>query len=165
MARSTFCWAFRPYFAISWPPYRTTRCRMNARCPASHTIRESKGGTSLALSRPGVPMNQRRYGRAFLAAITAIAGFFTLAIAQPASAQYFGQNKVQFEKLNFKTLKTAHFDIYFYDEEKEAAEIAGRLAERWYTRLSTILGHQLTGRQPLVLFASHPHFQQTNVVE
>src|SRR4030095_3991281 len=104
-------------------------------------------------------------GRAARVVMTAIAGLLALAIAQPAAAQYFGQNKVQFEKLNFKVLKTAHFDIYFYDEEKDAAETAGRLADRWYSRLTTLLRHELTGRQPLVLFASHPHFAQTNVVE
>ena len=82
-----------------------------------------------------------------------------------ASAQYFGQNKVPYEKLDFKILKTEHFDIYFYPEEEAAAAMAGRMAERWRARLVRLLGHQLSGRQPLVLFASHPHFEQTNVVE
>lgn len=99
------------------------------------------------------------------AVFSAIAGLLALAIGHPAAAQYFGQNKVQYEKLNFKVLKTQHFDIYFYDEEKDAAEIASRLAERWYARLSEVLHHDLTGRQPLVLFTSHAHFAQTNVVE
>ena len=110
-------------------------------------------------------MKRRMSGGAARAVLISIAGLLALAIARPAAAQYFGQNKVQYEKLDFKVLKTQHFDIYFYDEEKDAAEIAGRLAERWYARLSTVLHHDLTGRQPLVLFASHPHFAQTNVVE
>ena len=38
------------------------------------------------------------------------------------------------------------------------------MAERWYARLSTLLRHELTGRKPLVLYAAHPHFQQTNVL-
>jgi hypothetical protein len=83
----------------------------------------------------------------------------------PASAQYFGQNKVPYERLDFKVLKTEHFDVYFYPEEEAAAAIAARMAERWRQRLSATLGFQLVGRQPLVLFASHPHFQQTNVIE
>ena len=99
------------------------------------------------------------------AVLSVFAGLLALAIARPAAAQYFGQNKVQYEKLDFKVLKTQHFDIYFYPEEKDAAEVAGRLAERWYARLSEVLHHDLTGRQPLVLFASHAHFAQTNVVE
>lgn len=83
----------------------------------------------------------------------------------PASAQYFGQNKVQYRTFDFQILKTAHFDIYYYPEEEPAARDAARMAERWYERLSRVLGHQLSSRQPLVLYASHPHFEQTNVIE
>jgi hypothetical protein len=82
----------------------------------------------------------------------------------PAQAQYFGQNKVQYKTFDFEVLKTEHFDIYFYDEERQAAEIAARLAERWHARLSRVLGHQLGGRQALILYASHPDFEQTNVI-
>ena len=39
------------------------------------------------------------------------------------------------------------------------------MAERWYARLSKILQHQLSGRQPVILYASHPDFEQTNVIE
>jgi Tol biopolymer transport system component len=85
-------------------------------------------------------------------------------LAPPLSAQYFGRNKVQYENLNFRVLKTEHFDIYFYPREREAADQAGRMAERWYARLSSILDHDLNGRQPLILYASSPQFQQTNAV-
>jgi hypothetical protein len=85
--------------------------------------------------------------------------------AVPARAQYFGQNKVQYEKFDFQVLKTDHFDIYYYPEEREAAAQVGRMAERWHTRLSRVLQHTLSGRQPVILYASHPHFEQTNVIE
>ena len=61
-------------------------------------------------------------------------------------------------------LKTDHFDIYYYPEEEQAAKMASRMAERWYTRLSQLLNHQLTGRQPLILYAAGSHFRQTNTV-
>src|SRR4051794_4696477 len=82
-----------------------------------------------------------------------------------AQGGYFGGNKVQYQKFDFKVLKTDHFDIYFYPEEAEGAKVAARMAERWYARLSVVLNHQLRGRQPLVLYASGPHFRQTNVIE
>jgi Tol biopolymer transport system component len=90
-----------------------------------------------------------------------------LAAPLSASAQigYFGQNKVQYRTFDFKVLKTQHFDIYYYPEEEEASRMAARMAERWYTRLSTVLSHELRGRQPLVLYASGSHFRQTNVIE
>src|SRR5213596_3510926 len=88
----------------------------------------------------------------------------TLALVPEASAQYFGRNKVQYKKLNFQVLKTEHFDIYFYPEEREGIDIAARMAERWHARLERIFAHQLRGRQPLVLYASHPDFEQTNAI-
>jgi Tol biopolymer transport system component len=84
--------------------------------------------------------------------------------AAPARAQYFGRNTVQWEREKFEMLKTRHFDIYYYAEGRLAAEQTGRMAERWYTRLSRILGHELKERQPVILYASHPQFQQTNTL-
>lgn len=71
----------------------------------------------------------------------------------PASAQYFGRNKVQYHTLKFEVLKTEHFDIYFYPG-----------AERWNARLERLFEHKLRGRQPLILYGSHADFEQTNVI-
>jgi len=81
-----------------------------------------------------------------------------------SEAQYFGRNKVQYENFDFEVLRSDHFDIYFYPSEQVAAQAAARLAERWYARLSTVLAHELSSRQPLILYATGPQFQQTNVV-
>ncbi|HWB29277.1 MAG TPA: BamA/TamA family outer membrane protein [Vicinamibacterales bacterium] len=88
-----------------------------------------------------------------------------LVSARPVSAQDFGRNKVQYDRFDFRVLQTEHFDLYYYPEEQRAVEQVARMAERWYTRLSAILEHQLSGRQPVILYASHPEFEQTNVVE
>jgi len=90
--------------------------------------------------------------------------FLTLISAPLLKAQYFGRNKVQYETFDFKVLKTEHFDIYFYPENEKAAKEAARMAERWYARLSRIFNHDLRGRQPLILYASGPHFQQTTAI-
>jgi Tol biopolymer transport system component len=89
---------------------------------------------------------------------------FALLLARATDAQYFGQNKVQYRRFDFRILQTAHFDIYYYPSEQEAVYQAARMAERWYDHLSRVLGHTLRGRQPLVLYACHPDFAQTNVV-
>src|SRR5205814_585220 len=65
---------------------------------------------------------------------------------------------------DFQILKTEHFDIYYYQQEREGIDVAARLAERWRVRLGRILAHELRGRQPLVLYASHPDFEQTNAI-
>lgn len=84
-------------------------------------------------------------------------------LASRSESQYFGQNAVEYKDFQFKILKTQHFDIYFYAEEADAAPQAARMAERWYTRISTVLRHQLSSRQPLILYSDHPDFYQTNV--
>jgi Tol biopolymer transport system component len=99
--------------------------------------------------------------RGFLLALVCVV---SAVVAAPAGAQHFGRNKVEYVDFDFKILETEHFDIHYYDREEEAARLAARLAERWYARLATMLGHRLTGRQPLILYASQPEFAQTNVV-
>jgi Tol biopolymer transport system component len=105
-------------------------------------------------------MKAKRSGRLIVLVLAAILG----AAAGPASAQYFGRNPVQWERLKFEILKTEHFDIHYYAEDAKAAEEVGRLAERWYSRFSGILGYQLKERQPVILYASQAHFQQTSTL-
>src|SRR5688500_16742064 len=83
--------------------------------------------------------------------------------ARAAEAQYFGRNKVHYDRLDFRVLQTEHFEIYYYAEEEEATRYAARMAERWYARFSRLLDHTFTHRLPVILYASHPHFTQTNV--
>jgi Tol biopolymer transport system component len=78
--------------------------------------------------------------------------------------QYFGQNRVRYETFDFKVLKTEHFDIHYYDEKEEIIEEVGQMLERWYLRLSRVLEHDLSDRQPIILYANHPHFRQTNAI-
>ncbi len=87
----------------------------------------------------------------------------TVFAAASADAQYFGRNKVQNGRLEFRTLRTDHFDIYYYPEEEQATRQAARMAERWYARYSTLLDDSFTHRQVIVLYASHPDFARTNV--
>ncbi|MGE0405392.1 MAG: basic secretory protein-like protein, partial [Candidatus Korobacteraceae bacterium] len=90
--------------------------------------------------------------------------FLILVFCGSAQAQYFGRNKVRYETFDFKVLKTEHFDIYYYPEEEEAARQAGRMAERWYARLTNVLEWELSGRQPLILYADSQDFRSTTVL-
>jgi len=84
--------------------------------------------------------------------------------AVTASAQYFGRNKVQYQKFNYQVLRTDHFQIYYYPEEEAAIRVAARMAERWYNRYARIFNHDLKGKQSLIIYASHPQFEQTTVL-
>jgi Tol biopolymer transport system component len=78
-------------------------------------------------------------------------------------AQYFGRNKVQYQEFDFQILRTEHFDIHYYPEAEEAIHDAARMAERWYARLSRVFNHEFTEVKPIILYANHPDFRQTNV--
>ena len=84
--------------------------------------------------------------------------------SRDASAQTFGRNKVEYVDFDFKVLDTEHFAVYYYSSEESSARLAARLAERWYARLSHVLGHSLSSPQPLILYGSQPEFAQTNVI-
>ena len=87
-----------------------------------------------------------------------------VAMPRPASAQYFGRNKIQYESFDFKVLTTPHFDVLFYLEDEGVIEDAARMAERWYERYARLFQHEFRGRKPLILYADHPDFQQTNTL-
>lgn len=98
-----------------------------------------------------------------LTAPLALLGALLCGTAQSATAQYFGRNKVQYEKFDFRVLRTPHFDEYFYPAESLVVHDAGRLAERWYARHSDSFRHSFD-RKSLIFYADQPDFQQTNVI-
>src|SRR3954463_8059443 len=99
------------------------------------------------------------------AVVVALGIFIVAPRVVDAQVGYFGQNKVQYRTFKFQTMKTAHFDVYYYPEEEAAARMAGRMAERWYARFSTLLKHELKNRPPLILYARGSQFREANVVE
>jgi Tol biopolymer transport system component len=85
------------------------------------------------------------------------------AVPAPAAAQYFGQNKVQYENFNFRVMHTQHFDLYYYPAESLVTADAGRMVERWYERHHALLNAEFK-RRSIVFYADAPDFQQTNVI-
>ncbi len=95
--------------------------------------------------------------------LAALLGALLLGLPGSGGAQYFGRNKVQYERFNFSIMRTQHFDLYFYPAESLVTKDAGRMAERWYTRHSDSFRHTFD-RKSVVFYADQPDFQQTNVV-
>jgi len=91
-----------------------------------------------------------------------VAVLLVCGVAQAAGQQYFGQNKVQYRNFEWQVIRTDHFEVYFYEREREAAMDAARMAERGYARLSRILRHQFKVRKPIIFYASQSDFVQTN---
>src|SRR5687768_344729 len=104
-------------------------------------------------------MTNRNRCTLFLSAAAIVA-----ATPSSAAAQYFGRNKVQYEQFDFRVLETPHFQLHFYPEEEQPARDMARMAERWQSRLSVMFSRQLTRKKPILIYANHPDFQQTNAV-
>jgi Tol biopolymer transport system component len=103
--------------------------------------------------------------RSFFARVLLFVALLVLGgLPSPSAAQYFGQNKVQYEQFDFRTFQTDQFDIYFYPAEKQAVQDAARMAERWYDRHSRTFLREFQQRKPLIFYANSPDFQQTNAV-
>ena len=77
---------------------------------------------------------------------------------------YFGRNKIQYNDFDWHVLKTEHFDIYYYIEMKELAEIGAASAEETYRFLEDKFNHNINRRIPLIFYSNHSHFQQTNTI-
>jgi hypothetical protein len=93
------------------------------------------------------------------------AALLLTALPAPTSAQYFGQNKVQYDDFDWKVIQTDELDFHYYAATEEVSREMARAAERWRWRLSRVFNHELSERKPVVMYANHPDFQQTNIIQ
>jgi len=94
-------------------------------------------------------------------ALVTLLGIITL--AGSASAQLFGQNKVQYRQYDWRSIESDHFQVYFYPGLDSLAMRVLDLAEKTHVVLSERMGHSLGRRVPIILYGSHNDFAQTNV--
>jgi hypothetical protein len=89
-----------------------------------------------------------------------------LAAASSAGAQFgsFGQNKIQYRQFDWRVLKGPHIDLYYYPAEEQLAPVALAYAEQSYDTLALQFGHEVKTRIPLIVYASHSDFEQTNIL-
>ncbi len=92
----------------------------------------------------------------------ALAGGWTFGAGE-ADAQYYGQNKVQYRRYDWKSISSDHFEVYTYSGLDSLAMRVLDLAEKTHAVLSVRMGHTLTRRVPIILYGSHNDFAQTNV--
>jgi hypothetical protein len=88
-----------------------------------------------------------------------------LALASPAVAQQFGKNKVRYDTFPWAVYPTPHFRISFYDREATSLPKLASFAESAYDELARRLNYQIPEPIPLIAFATHAEFEQTNVID
>ncbi|PYP07274.1 MAG: hypothetical protein DMD59_14920 [Gemmatimonadetes bacterium] len=89
-----------------------------------------------------------------------------IGFASSLSAQYgyFGQNKIQYRRFEWRVLRGEHVDLYYYPEAEELGRVALAYAEESYDSLARRFTHAVTRRIPLIVYASHSDFEQTNIL-
>lgn len=84
---------------------------------------------------------------------------------QKTAAQYFGRNKVLYQAFDFRVLHTPHFEIYTYLQDREKRARFAERTEQWYNMHQRLLRDTFKERNPLIVYNSHAHFQQTRAIE
>ena len=92
-----------------------------------------------------------------------IALFVLIAVLVTPNAFPFGQNKIVYDRFHWNIYHSTHFDVFFYDEEKDALQKVVDVAESAYDELSRKLNFQISKKIPLIFYHTHSAFEQTNV--
>src|SRR5262245_64833851 len=99
-----------------------------------------------------------RWGAFVLAALAALVA--------PVRAQYlFGQNKVVYTPREWKVLSTPRLEVYYYAGEEDLAAYLADFAEKTCVEYESYFHHVFQHKIPLILYASHHDFKQTNVID
>ncbi|HUP66464.1 MAG TPA: hypothetical protein VM557_14430 [Thermoanaerobaculia bacterium] len=76
----------------------------------------------------------------------------------------FGKNKIVYDNFEWSIYKSTHFEVYFYEEERASLQKVVSFAESAYDDLSRKFNFQIAKRIPLIYYATHSDFEQTNVI-
>jgi Tol biopolymer transport system component len=93
-----------------------------------------------------------------------VLGAVVALLAVPAGAQYFGKNKIRYDTFQWKVYATPHFRISFYDRVEPSLPKLASFAESAYDELARKLNFQIPDPVPLIAYATHADFEQTNVI-
>ncbi len=88
---------------------------------------------------------------------------FLLSLSINVHAQYFGQNKVMYDRFDFNIYETPHFQIYNYLNNDSIKSNFGQQTERWYLRHTSIFRDTLK-ESPIILYNNSADFKQTTVI-
>jgi len=89
---------------------------------------------------------------------------FLLLLPMASIAQSFGRNKPSYRSFNFNVYQTPNFEIYHYLSDDSIVSLLGNLSEKWYKRHQEIFGDTIEFRNPIIIYETHPEFQQTTAV-
>ena len=89
---------------------------------------------------------------------------FVLSLFLASKAYSFGQNKIVYDAFHWKVYHSTHFDFYFYEEERNQLQRVVDSSESAYLDLSQKFNYQISKKIPMIFYATHSAFEQTNVM-
>lgn len=90
---------------------------------------------------------------------------FLMCVRLEVSAQYFGQNKMRYQTLNFQVYETPHFNLHYYLENDSMIRWFAKEAEVWYELHQQVFRDTFVRKNPIILYSNHPEFQQTTTIQ
>ena len=98
-----------------------------------------------------------------LAVLVIFVSFSTNAVGQYGYTQFYGKNKVKWDKHKWQVYRSPHYEIYYYPEfEQELGRLVS-YAESAYEKVSNDLKHEISFPIPLILYKTFSEFAQTNL--
>lgn len=79
------------------------------------------------------------------------------------SLQRFGKNRIQYRNFDWKIIRTANFEIYFYQDGTQLANLTAQYAESEFDRITELLGYTPYNRVKIFLFNSPQELAQSNI--
>ena len=77
----------------------------------------------------------------------------------------YGKNKVQYREFAWQLYHSPHFNVHYYASEEGHLQKVVSLAESAYDQLSREFNFQIKDPVPLIFYATHSAFEQTNVIQ
>ena len=91
-------------------------------------------------------------------------GSLSVATAQNyPSLERFGKNRIQYRSFEWKTIRTANFEIYYYQDGTQIANLTAQYAESEFDRITELLGYTPYNRVKIFLFNSPSELAQSNI--
>jgi hypothetical protein len=100
----------------------------------------------------------------WLVLVTLAAAPVVEAQLNPYSPWVGGKNKVRYDRFEWYTYRTPHFIISYYDRVEPSLEKIASFAESAYDDIAHRLNFQINEPIPLIVYATHAEFEQTNII-
>ncbi len=79
------------------------------------------------------------------------------------SQERFGKNRIQYQHFDWKIVRTSNFEIYYYQEGTQLANLTAQYAESEFDRVTELLGYTPYNRVKIFLFNSPQELAQSNI--